>query len=450
MTSLRVFPADKPLSGRVEIPSDKSISHRALITAALANGPSRLRRFSYGEDNVKTLGVLRALGVQIEDDTQGTIIVEGVGLDGLKEATIDLDCGNSGTTMRLMCGVLSAQPFHSRMIGDISLSARPMKRVAEPLGMRGAFIRGRHHPTKDGDITAPLDVGPLPLGKRLNELEYRLPIASAQVKSALLLSGLFASGPTVLFEPLLSRDHTERMLQAIGVPIHTVGTSVRLDPPASSSALNAFDIELPGDLSAAAFPLVAAALVESSSVTTMHTGTNPSRTGLIDILKSLGAHYVLAPRGSILNEPLGEIMVKQQPLRACLIGGEMATRAIDEIPIVCALAARARGTTEIADVSELRVKESDRLATMASVLREFGVECEERPDGLIIEGRPEGPLKAARVTSHGDHRIAMTAAILGLVADGPTDIDDTECIATSFPGFAATLRTMGARLEEFS
>ncbi len=450
MTSLRVYPATQPLSGRVDIPSDKSISHRALITAALASGRSRIQRFSYGEDNVKTLGVLRALGVQIEDESQGTIVVEGVGLEGFREASIDLDCGNSGTTMRLMCGVLSAQPFHSRMIGDASLSARPMKRVAEPLGLRGAFIRGRHHPTKAGDITAPLDIGPLPLAKRLGELEYRLPIASAQVKSALLLSGLFATGPTILFEPLLSRDHTERMLQAIGVPLQTVGTSVRLDPPGSPTALNAFDIELPGDLSAAAFPLVAAAIVEGSCLTTLHTGTNPSRTGLIDILKSLGAHYVLAPRGSVLNEPLGEIMLKQQPLRGCLIGGEMATRAIDEIPIVCALAARARGTTEIADVSELRVKESDRLATMAGVLSAFGIHCEERPDGLVIEGRPDGALTAARIASHGDHRIAMTAAVLALVADGPTDIEDTDCIATSFPGFAETLRTLGAKVEELS
>ncbi len=450
MSSLRVYPADKPLFGRVEVPSDKSISHRALITAALAHGRSRLQRFSYGEDNVKTLGALRALGVPIEDDSQGTILIEGVGLDGLSEPSIDLDCGNSGTSMRLLCGVLSAQHFHSRMIGDTSLSSRPMQRVAEPLGLRGAFIRGHHHPIKTGDITAPLDVGPLPLGKRLSELEYRLPIASAQVKSALLLSGLFASGPTILFEPLLSRDHTERMLQAIGVPLVTIGTSVRLDPPSDPKALSAFDIQLPGDFSAAAFPLIAAALVEGSSVTTLHTGTNPSRTGLIDILNSLGAHWVLAPRGSILNEPMGELMVRQQPLRAALIAGEMATRAIDEIPIICALAARASGATEIADVAELRVKESDRLAAMAGVLRAFGINCEERPDGLVIEGRPEGRLRAARISSQGDHRIAMTAAVLGLVADGPTNIDDTDCIATSFPSFVETMNRLGAAIEVIS
>ena len=447
MSSLRVHPAERPLVGRVEVPSDKSISHRALIFASMANGRSRLQRFSYGEDNVKTLAALRALGVAIEDDGSGTILVDGVGLDGFREPNVDIDCGNSGTTMRLLCGVLGAQPFHSRMVGDASLSQRPMKRVAEPLGLRGALIRGRRHPTKPGDITAPLDVGPLPPGKRLTEIEYRLPIASAQVKSALLLSGLFASGSTVLSEPLLSRDHTERMLQAIGVPLATIGTSVRLDPPSNPKALNAFDIELPGDLSAAAFPLVASALVEGSSVTTLHTGTNPSRTGLIDVLKTLGAHWVLAPRGSVLNEPLGELMVKQQPLRGALIGGEMATRAIDEIPIICGLAARASGVTEITDVAELRVKESDRLATMASVLRAFGVGCEERPDGLCIEGQPDGQLKAARVDSHGDHRIAMTAAVLALVADGPTSIEDTDCIATSFPTFVETFRQLGVTIE---
>ncbi len=429
------------------MPSDKSISHRALILASLAYGRSRLQRFAYGEDNIKTLAAMRALGVTIEDDGSGTVLVQGVELDGYREPTVDIDCGNSGTTMRLLCGVLGAQAFHSRMFGDASLSARPMKRVAEPLMRRGAVIRGRSHPTKPGDITAPLDIGPLPPGKRLTELEYRLPIASAQVKSALLLSGLFASGPTVLSEPLLSRDHTERMLQALGAPLVTLGTSVRLDPPNDAKSLRAFDIELPGDLSAAAFPLVAAALVEGSCVTTVHTGTNPSRTGLIDALNSLGAYCVLAPRGSALNEPLGELMVRHTPLRGALIAGEMATRAIDEIPIICALAARASGMTEIADVAELRVKESDRLATMARVLTAFGVNCEERPDGLLIEGRPELPLRPAQVDSHGDHRIAMTAAVLALVADGPTTIQDTDCIATSFPSFVETMRQLGAVIE---
>jgi len=448
MTSLRVHPATQPLNGRIGLPSDKSISHRALILSALAQGRSRLARFSYGEDNVSTLAALRALGVHIEDDGHGTILVDGVGLAGFQQPTSDLDCGNSGTTMRLMCGVLSAQPFHSRMVGDASLSARPMMRVAEPLRLRGAVVNGRAHPKQAGDITAPLNIGPLPNARRLSGLEYVLPIASAQVKSALLLSGLFASGPTVVSEPLLSRDHTERMLQAMGVPLVTLGTTVRLDPPSSSGAMLPFDVELPGDISAAAFLLVAAALVEGSVVTTVQTGTNPSRTGIIDILRAHGAGLVVLPQGAVLNEPIGELTVQHGPLRGALVAGEMATRAIDEIPIICALAARARGVTEIADVAELRVKESDRLAQMAKVLAGFGVACEERPDGLIIEGKSEGVLRGTRVHSHGDHRIAMTGAVLALVADGPTVIDDAGCIATSFPSFVATFRALGVQIEE--
>jgi 3-phosphoshikimate 1-carboxyvinyltransferase len=448
MTSLRVHPATQPLKGRIGLPSDKSISHRALIFSALAQGRSRLARFSYGEDNVSTLAALRLLGVAIDDDGRGTLLVNGVGLDGFREPTSDLDCGNSGTTMRLMCGLLGAQPFHSRMVGDASLSGRPMKRVAEPLRMRGAVIDGRPHPKKAGDITAPLDIGPLPGGKKLSGLEYALPIASAQVKSALLLSGLFASGPTIVSEPLLSRDHTERMLQAMGAAIATVGTTVRLDPPGYANALQSFDVELPGDLSAAAFALVAGALVEGSCVTTVQTGTNPTRTGIIDILKAHGVGLGVLPQGAVLNEPVGELTVQQRAMRATLVAGEIATRAIDEIPIACALAARARGVTEIADVAELRVKESDRLAQMAQVLAAFGVKCEERPDGLLIEGKPEAPLSAAHVSSHGDHRIAMTAAVLALVADGPTLIEDAACIATSFPNFAGTFRALGANVEE--
>jgi 3-phosphoshikimate 1-carboxyvinyltransferase len=443
-----VHPATQSLSGSIELPSDKSISHRALIFSALAKGRSRLTRFSYGEDNVSTQGALRALGVPIEDDGRGTILVDGVGLAGFREPTVDLDCGNSGTTMRLMCGVLSALPFRCRMIGDASLSGRPMKRVAEPLRLRGAVINGRPHPKKEGDITAPLEIGPLPSGQRLSGIEYALPIASAQVKSALLLSGLFASGPTLVSEPLLSRDHTERMLQAMGASLATMGTTVRLDPPAHPDALQPFDVDLPGDLSAAAFPLVAAALVPGSAVTTLQTGTNPSRTGIVDILKAHGADFRAMPHGAVLNEPIGELTVQYRPLRATLVAGEVATRAIDEIPIACALAARARGVTEIADVAELRVKESDRLAQMAKVLASFGVGCEERPDGLLIEGKPEGTLTAARVNSHGDHRIAMTAAVLALVADGPTLIEDTDCIATSFPQFVSTFRALGVQIEE--
>jgi len=293
----------------------------------------------------------------------------------------------------------------------------------------------------------PLCVGPLPPGTRLRPLEYALPIPSAQVKSALLLSGLFASGPTLIEEPMVSRDHTERMLDALGIPIETAGTVVKLHPPQNPRAIRGFDVDLPGDLSAAAFLLVAASIVEGSRVTARHTGLNPTRSGILDVIRAFGGSVGITPRGDALNEPFGEIGASFAPLSAANVGGELALRAIDEIPIACALAARARGASEFFDLSELRVKESDRVASMANVLRAFGVKTEERPDGLVIEGRPEARLSAACIESHGDHRVAMTAAVLGLVADGESVIEDVDCIRTSFPKFVGTLKALGAELE---
>ncbi len=447
MTRLVVAPADKPLRGSVPVPSDKSISHRALILAALGAGRSELRRFSYGQDNVSTLAAFRAMGVEVEDDGRGTLAVHGVGLSGLSAPSGDIDCGNSGTTMRLLSGVLSAQHFRTRLVGDASLSRRPMGRVVHPLRARGAIIEGRPHPTRPQDPTAPLVIGPLPDGTRLAPLEYAMPIASAQVKSALLLSGLFASGPTLLSEPLVSRDHTERMLRALDMPIETAGPTVSLHPPADPDAIHPFGIDLPGDLSAAAFLLVAAALVDDSQVTVRDTGMNPTRAGILELLRLFGGNVGTTPRGETLGEPWGEITAAGGALHGTPVGGEVAVRAIDEIPIACALAARAQGTSAFSDVAELRVKESDRIALMVGLLRRFGVEAEEREDGLLVEGRPQGRLSAAHVDSGGDHRIAMTAAVLGLVADGETVIDNVDCIATSFPRFAGTLRALGARVE---
>jgi 3-phosphoshikimate 1-carboxyvinyltransferase len=444
MARLRVRPAARPLSGSVPVPSDKSIGHRALILAALSAGRSRITSFSYGEDNLATLTAFRALGVPIEDDERGTVVVSGVGLAGLSAPAAELDCGNSGTTMRLLCGVLAAQPFASRLVGDASLSRRPMGRVVFPLRQRGAVIEGA---ARGDDLTAPLDVGPLPAGTRLAALEYALPVPSAQVKSALLLSGLFASGPTVIHEALITRDHTERMLDALGMPVQAVGSVVSLHPPADPKAIAAFDIELPGDLSAAAFPLVAAALVADSTVTTRRTGLNPTRSGVLDVLRLFGAEFGSTPQGDALGEPWGEVSVRASALHAASVGGELAARSIDEIPIAAALAARARGTSVFSDVRELRVKESDRIAAIAGLLAAFGVAVDEREDGFSVEGRPDTPLTAARVSSGGDHRIAMTAAVLALVADGETIIDDVDCIGTSFPRFAGTLRALGAEVE---
>src|SRR5262245_38815864 len=273
---LIVQPAKRPLSGSVPVPADKSISHRALILASISGGKSELRGFSYGEDNVATQRAFGQMGVRIEDDAHGTLQVHGVGLAGLSAPPSDIDCGNSGTTMRLLSGVLAAQAFESRLVGDASLMRRPMGRIVEPLRLRGAVIDGAPRPGRVGDVTAPLEIGPLPESTRLGPLEYQLPVASAQVKSALLLSGLWASGPTLVREPLVSRDHTERMLDALGVPIETAGPLVKLHPPRDANSLAGFSVDLPGDLSAAAFLLVAGLIIDGSAITTRGTGLNPS------------------------------------------------------------------------------------------------------------------------------------------------------------------------------
>lgn len=446
MTTLVVHPLDRALSGGVPVPSDKSIGHRALLFGALANGTSRIRGFSRGEDNVSTARAMAAMGAEITDVSETELAVKGTGLFGLREPAGDLDCGNSGTTMRLLAGLLAGQPFRATLVGDETLMRRPMGRVVTPLRARGAILSGRPHPKKEGDVTAPLVIGPLPEGTHLRELEYESPVASAQVKSALLLSGLYAHGVTRLSEPTLSRDHTERMLLAMGAPLRTVGPVCELDPAGWKGVLSPVDVDIPGDVSAAAFLLVAAAISPGSRVTVRGVGTNPTRTGLLEIMRDMGAGLDVAARGEQGGEPVAEITAWHEPLRAGRVGGELVPRAIDEIPIACALAARASGETVIRDAEELRVKESDRIATMASVLRAFGVTCDERPDGMTIAGR-EGKLEAAEVDSRGDHRIAMTAAVLALHAAGPCRVTNADCIATSFPKFVGTMRALGARID---
>jgi len=446
MTTLVVHPATGPLHGSVPVPSDKSIGHRALLFGALCEGDTHITAFSHGEDNVSTANALRAMGVGIDEPGPTELVVHGVGLSGLKAAARDLDCGNSGTTMRLLCGVLSASRFLSVLVGDETLSRRPMMRVAGPLRLRGAVIDGRPHATRTGDIVAPLRVGPLPEGRDLGDLEYVSPVSSAQVKSAVLISGLLAHGVTCFREPTVSRDHTERMLGALGVPLRTAGPVVEIDPAHWNRRMPAFDIAIPGDISAAAFLVVAAQLVEGSRVTARGVGVNPTRTGLLEIARDMGAGLSIEPQGERSGEPVAELHAFSAPMHAVTIGGETVPRAIDEIPIACALAARAHGTTRIRDAEELRHKESDRIATMATVLRAFGVPCDETPDGLDVTGR-EGPLEPADVDSRGDHRIAMTAAVLALVGRGPSRVRDAGCIATSFPKFVATLRGLGARID---
>jgi 3-phosphoshikimate 1-carboxyvinyltransferase len=446
MTDLVVHPVTRPLHGSVPVPSDKSIGHRALLFASLCEGTSLIKGFSYGEDNVSTANAMRAMGAIVEDVAPGELRVTGTGLYGLKAPKAPLDCGNSGTTMRLLTGLLSAQAFASTLVGDASLSRRPMLRVVGPLRSRGARITGKPHLTKDGELLPPLEVGPLDEGTYLGPLAYESPVSSAQVKSAILLAGLFAHGTTWFKEPTLSRDHTERMMHALGVPIRAAGTIVEIDPAGWDGKMHGFETSIPGDISAAAFVLVAAQTIVGSRVTVREVGVNPTRTGIVDIARHMGAGMEIVPLGDASGEPVASITAWHEALRGISIGGEIVPRAIDEIPIACVLAARARGTTVIRDAAELRVKESDRIATMATVLRAFGVTCEELPDGLTIEGQ-DRPLTAAEVESKGDHRIAMASAVLALHADGPTRIRDCACIATSFPRFVGTLRALGAQID---
>lgn len=446
MTDLHVTPAKGPLVGVVRVPADKSITHRALMLSALASGPCRVTAFRMGEDNKSTASVLRALGVTLAEDGPDALRVDGVGLTGLREPAAPLDCGNAGTSMRLLAGLLAAQPFRSVLVGDESLMTRPMARIVDPLRARGARIEGRLG-KKPGTVTAPLEIGPLEPPRVLSELHHVSPIPSAQVKSALLLSGLFSDGKTTFQEPVVSRDHTERMLDALGVPLARSGSVVTLDGPAFSGALPAFEVEVPGDLSAAAFLLAAGTLVPDSDVGVRGVGLNATRTGILDMLRLLQAQVSVATEALALGEPVGQARATFAPLVGTTIAGEVVARGIDEVPIAMAMAARARGTTTVCDAAELRVKESDRLLAMSTALRAFGVRCEETADGCVIEGRPDGPLTAADVDSFGDHRIAMSAVVLALLADGPSIIRNVDNIATSFPRFVGTMNALGASIK---
>ena len=429
------------------VPSDRSITHRALILAALSNGPCELRGFAYGNDNLGTLGALGALGVRFEDDQKGTVRLRGVGLAGLKAPSEPIDCGYSPTTARLLAGVLSAQPFASRLIGSPALLRRRMKAVVTPLVERGARIAASTCDAHPEDLALPLDIAGLEPGRRLAGIEYAMQAPNDHEKGALLFSGLFASGPTVIFEPVVSRDHTERLLSELGMPIKTAGSMVSLHPPADRLAIRGFEVDLPGDITAAAFVLAAAELVPGSNVSTRRTGLNPTRAGILEVLRAFGGRMGITPKGDSLGEPWGEVNAVGSVLRGTKISGEMALRTLDELPVICALAARARGVTEISDVAELRAEDTDRIGALADLLRAFGVQATARPDGLVIEGQPERPLHAVQVSCRGDHRLAMTAAVLGLLADGESIIDDVDCLAVSFPRFAGTLRALGADLE---
>jgi len=421
-----------PLHGEVRAPGDKSISHRAVMLAALAEGTSRISGFLEGEDTRATARAFAQMGVRIEAPQPNERIVHGVGLRGLRAPTAPIDCGNAGTGMRLLAGLLAGQAFDSTLIGDESLSRRPMRRVIEPLAQMGASIE----PEQGG-------VPPLRIAgnRELHGIEYALPGASAQVKSAVLLAGLYAHGETLVREPHPTRDYTESMLSAFGWPIEFGPGWAKLS---GNHRLRALDVEVPADFSSAAFFIVAATLVPGSEIILRDVGINPRRTGLLHALRAMGADIQGANTRAVGGEPVADLVVRHAPLHGIEVPLELVPDMIDEFPILFIAAAAAKGTTRVRGAAELRVKESDRIAVMAKGLRELGIRVEETPDGAVIEG---GKFSSGEAESAGDHRCAMSFAVAGLLARERVRIRDCANVATSFPGFMDLANGCGFRLE---
>lgn len=423
---LRLRPA-KGLRGEIDIPGDKSISHRAIMFGALSQGVTTVENFLLGADCLSTISCFRKLGVSISQDNT-YITIEGKGIDGLEEPKDFLDAGNSGTTMRLMMGILSGQGFFTTMTGDESLRSRPMGRVAKPLREMGAQIWGR----KEGNY-APLAIK----GGGLKPINYSSPVASAQVKSAILLAGLYCQGQTSVTEPTISRDHTERMLGHFGAKVFREGKKVTVE---GRPTLKGCHIIVPGDISSAAFFLVAGTIVPNSEILLKNVGINPTRDGIITVLQSMGAKIEIRNQRDQGGEPVADILVKSSELKGIEISGEIIPRLIDEIPIIAVAAAQAQGRTVIRDAEELRVKESDRIKVVAEELGKFGVKIEEQSDGMIIHGG--GTLKGANCESHHDHRIAMAMSIAALVAEGESQVNGAEAIDVSYPNFIHQLEAL--------
>ena len=418
-------PATRPWRGTIRVPADKSISHRAAILATLAHGDTRIENYLQSETTHATLRCLEALGAEIERSAATTVVVHGRGLRSLREPGDVLFCAGSGTTMRLLAGLCAGQDFLSILTGTPALKRRPMARVSEPLRKMGATILGR-----EGGRLPPLAIR----GARLHGVDHVLPVASAQVKSALLLAGLFADSETGVCEPSLSRDHTERMLRACGVTIQaeTASGLVRIRPPERLEVPPR--ISVPGDMSSAAFPVVAALLVPGSELRIDAVGVNPTRTGLVDVLQEMGAPVVIENRRDESGEPVADLVVRAGgELQAATVSGPIVPRMIDEFPVFAVAATQARGETVVRDAQELRVKESDRIGTLAAELRKMGAQIDERADGFVISGPVT--LIGARVDAHSDHRLAMSLAVAGLIARGETVIQGWECVADSFPDF---------------
>ena len=436
MKKRTIHPA-KQLTGGVEPPGDKSISHRYAMIAALAEGPSELRHFAAAADCRSTLACMKALGAEVKID-KDTVRVTGHGLRGLKGTRRALDAENSGTTMRLLAGILAGQEFASQLTGDASLQKRPMKRVVGPLRQMGADIRARE------DNFAPLEIR----GGPLHAIDFKMPMASAQVKSAVLLAGLFAEGETIVTEPARTRDHTELALEEFGAPIEKSGKTIRIQGFAAgngSSKLQARSLDVPGDLSSAVFFIAAASLFPDSNLLIHNVGLNPTRTAILDVFASMGASLQMLSVRSAHGEIVGDLAVKGASLKGGVIEGDQIPLLIDELPMLAALGPYTEKGIEIRDAAELRVKESDRIAALAENLRRMGATVEERPDGLRVEGRAAGKLRGAEIEPHGDHRIAMAFAIAALGANGPTLIRDADCAGVSYPTFFDDLERVAER-----
>lgn len=418
----------KTLQGEITVPGDKSISHRAAMIGALARGCTEISNFLAGADCLSTIKCFQAMGVEYTGTGSDVVTVEGVGLRGLKEPADVLDVGNSGTTLRLMLGILAGQSFFTAVTGDGSIRKRPMRRVTEPLKEMGASIWGR-----DNENLAPLAIK----GGFIKPIRFISPVASAQVKSAIMLAGLYARGITSVWEPEKSRDHTERMLRYFGAEVEVNGLTVKVT---GLPDLKAKTVIVPGDISSAAFFLVAGAIVPGAAVTVKGVGVNPTRDGIIEVLQTMGANLKISNRREQTGEPVADITVRGSKLKAAVIKSNLIPRLIDEIPVLAVAAAVADGITEIRDATELKVKETNRISTVIRELSKFGVALEELPDGMRIHGSKQ--LFGAQCESHGDHRIAMAMAVAGLVAEGRTVIHNSECVDVSFPGFEKVLMSI--------
>lgn len=411
--------AKPALTGSVQVPGDKSISHRAIMFGALAQGTTTIEGFLMGDDCLSTISCFRSLGIDIQIDGEH-VTVESGGRKAWKEPDVLLDTGNSGTTTRLMLGLLAGTDFHSVMAGDESIARRPMKRIVEPLRLMGADIRGR----ANGHYT-PLAVQ----GTQLQAIDYTMPVASAQVKSAVLLAGLSAQGTTTVHEPVPSRDHTEIMLKHFGADISRDGDVISLS---GGQELRAAHVQVPGDISSAAFLIGAALIAEGSEVTLENVGINPTRTGLLDVFESMGADIQASGHKST-GEQAADLTVRSTLLAGTEIGGDLIPRLIDEIPLIALVATQAQGKTVIRDAEELRVKETDRIQAVVTELKKLGANIEATEDGMVIQGPT--PLSGAALASYGDHRLGMMAAVAALIADGPVTIDEPGCISISYPNF---------------